>query len=123
MFPYRYAETIKTPGLCLDELSGFSERMDNGLKKAIVRHGVMAQLASTRWGLEAGVLRSTHLALIASLIQYGLVVFGGHAYERLMGRLDIQIANIAARRITGAHRSARLEVLMPTAGLASARNM
>ena len=62
----------------------------------------MAQLASLNWGLEVGVLRSTHLALVTSLIQYGLVTFGSHIYEKQLDRLDTQVINVAARRITGA---------------------
>ena len=102
---------------------GFTEHVNNILNRALVRHGVMAQLASTEWGLEAGVLRSTHIALVTSLIQYGLTTLGGHIYEEQPDRLDAQIVNIAARRITGVHRSARLEVLRLTAGLTSVRNM
>ena len=83
----------------------------------------MAQLASLNWGLEVGVLRSTHLALVTSLIQYGLVTFGSHIYEKQLDRLDTQVINVAARRITGVHRSARLEVLRLTAGVTSVRNM
>ena len=121
--PYKYMKTIKLLGLQLDERLGFATHLAGILQKAIVRHGIMAQLASTTWGLEAGVLRSTHIALITSLIRYGFTTYGGHIYEKLMDRLDVQVSNIAARRITGVHKSARLEVLMPTAGLISARNM
>ena len=52
-----------------------NERALKITRKAIVRRGVMAQLASVTWGLEVGVLRSTHLALITGLIQYGCNVW------------------------------------------------
>ena len=121
--PYEYSSSIKILGLVLDENLGFAEHTANVLKRAIARHGVMAQPASTGWGIEAGVLRSTHIALITSLIRYGFATYGGYMYEKCMDRLDTQVANIAARRVAGAHRSARLEILTPTAGLMSARNM
>ena len=83
----------------------------------------MAQLASSAWGLESGVLRSTHMALKTSRIRYGFATYGGYVNEKQMDRPDTQIATVAARRITGAHRTARLEVLMPTAGLVSVRDV
>ena len=106
-----------------DETMGVTVHVNNILNRALVRRGVMAQLASTEWGSEAGALRSTHIALMTSLVQYGLTTYGGHMYEKQPDRLDAQIVNIAARRITGARRSAGLEVLRLTAGLTSVRNM
>ena len=89
---------------------------------AKVRPGFMAQLAPTAWGLEAGVLRSTHMALITSRTRYEFATYGGYLFGKWMDRPVSQIANVAARRITGAHRTARLEVRMTTAGLVSVRN-
>ena len=83
----------------------------------------MAQLASSAWGLESGVLRSIHMALKTSRIRYGFATYGGYVNEKQMDRPDTQIATVAARRKTGAHRTARLEVLMPAAGLVPVRNM
>ena len=53
------------------------------LAKPIVRHGKMAQLAARNCGIEASITRSTPMALITSLIRYGLVpLFSGYpAYE------------------------------------------
>ena len=48
---------------------------------------------------------------------------GGSAYEGLLRRLEVQIANIAAGRIVGVSRAARLEILHPVAGVMSPRNL
>ena len=83
----------------------------------------MAQLGTRKWCIEAGVLKRTHNALIACLAGYGFVTSASHAFGKLMNLLDAKPANIAARRMTGVHRSARLEVLMPAAALIYTRNL
>ena len=107
----------------LDEAFGFASHVDNAVQRAMVRHRVMAQLARSLWGLEAGILRSTHAAVITSLVRFGLVVTRSYAYEALIRRLETQDANVAARRTTGVSRAARLEVLRSVADILSARNL
>ena len=63
------------------------------------------------------------MAQITNLILYGFATYGEYLYEKEIDRADTQMANVAARRISGAHRTARLEVLMPTAGLVSVRDV
>ena len=121
--PYNYTESFKILGVLFDSHLGFQQHFHQVIKRASVRHGVMATLAQRRWGLEASILRSTHAALLTSLMTYGLVATGGTAYERCMERLETQQANIAARKITGASKSARLAVLHMTADVLSARNL
>ena len=123
--PLTYSPVIKILGVRLGETLGIAVHVDNSLNRSIVRHEVMAPLASTGWGwgLEAGVSRSTHTALITSLIKYGLVTFGSHLYEKQLDRLEVQMTNIAARRITGVRRSARPDALLRSAGPTSARSM
>ena len=74
-------------------------------------------------GLEAGILRSAHSALLTSLVTYGLAATGGTMYESILDRLGAQQTNITARRITGVARSARLAVLHMVAGIVTARDL
>ena len=83
----------------------------------------MAQLARSKWGLDTGILRSARGALLTSLILYGLVVICSYTYEGLLRRMDTMCANVAARRIVGVSRTARLEVLHPVAGAQSSKNL
>ena len=48
--PYNYQSVIKILGLHLDGKLGFTGYATTMVSKAMVRHGVMAQLASTTWG-------------------------------------------------------------------------
>ena len=97
--------------------------VDDVICRATVRRGAMAQVARSLWGLDVGILRSTHAALITSLISYCLEVVGGTAYVGLLRRLEVQVANSAARRIVGVSRAARLGILHPVAGIRSARKL
>ena len=83
----------------------------------------MATLAKRSLGLEVSILRSTHKALITSLMAYGLTATGGQMYADPLHRMETQHTNIAARRITGISRSSRLEILHITADVISAHNL
>ena len=96
--------------------------MSNVLRKANVRHGVMARLAKSAWGLEAGVLRPTHLALLPSITNYRLGVYSSGAHESVLKKLETLRANVPARRITAIARSARLAAEHMVAGFSSVRN-
>ena len=120
--PYAYTDPLKILGVWWDARLCFAEHIHRVLDRAKVRHGVMARLARSTWGLEVGVLRSTHAALLVSLSGYGLVAVGSGAYERGLHSLEVQLANISARRIVGVGRSARLATLHMTAGVLSAEN-
>ena len=78
---------------------------------------------SSRGARGVGIICSALLALITSLIRYGLVAAGGTVYDTLLCRLGTQNANIAVRRVAGAARSARLEVLRVAAHVTSERNL
>ena len=120
--PFKTVSTIKILGVVFDTGFGFTAHVEGILQKVRLRHGIMARLARSTWGLEAGLLRSTHAALLTSLMGYGLAVVGSGAYEKDLRRLGTQGANVTARRITGISRSARLEVLHAAAGIWSIHN-
>ena len=68
-------------------------------------------------------MRSTHKALLTSLMGYNFAATGGGVlYGTQTNRVDTQLVNIAARRISDAHCSSRLKGLMPIANLTLARN-
>ena len=102
---------------------GFDAQVADVLSRASIRREIMAQLAGRTWGLELSVPRSTHSALITSLVRYGLSVVGSFAYKRLINWLETQVANFAAWRIAGVSRVAKLERLRPVADMLSARNL
>ena len=83
----------------------------------------MVRLAQSFWGLEAGLLWSTHAALLTTLVSYGLAVVGSGAYARELGRTGTLDVNVSTRRITGISRYARLETIHMTAGLWSIHNL
>ena len=120
--PYVYSDPLRILGAPWDGRMCFMDHISGVLDRANVRHGVMARLAHSTWGLEVGVLRATHAALLVSLSGYGLVVYGSGAYEVGLKRLEVQLANVSARRITGIGRSARLAALHMTADVLSVRN-
>ena len=95
--PYTYAASFRILGVALSARMGFEEHVGAVIGRTTTRHGVMAQLARTTYGLEAGLLRSTHKALITSVVVFGLTSVGGFAYEKLIGRLEAQSSNVAAR--------------------------
>ena len=60
------------------------------IQKASKRHGIMASVTQRSWGLEVGILRSAHSALLTSLVTYGLAAIGGTTYEGILDRLEVQ---------------------------------
>ena len=121
--PYQSPASFRILGVQKDATLGGTDHYTQVFQKASKRHGVMAFLAQRRWGLEVGTLSSAHSALLTSLVTYGLAAMGGTMYEGIMERLEVQQTNIAARRITGVSRSARLATLHMVAGVISARNL
>ena len=83
----------------------------------------MARLVRTKWELEECVLRPTHVAILTSLVTYGRVTICSPAYLRGFRRLGTLDNNMSARRITGASRSARLQVLHAAVGIRSGGNL
>ena len=113
--PYEWAQFMVILGLVWDQQLNFSEHVRRLVARANLRNGIMARLARCNWGLDAGITRSTSKALIFSLCRYGLTVFGAGLHHADFARLDTRIANIAARRILGVSRSARLAILHASA--------
>ena len=84
---------------------------------------MLACLAGSIWGMEAGVLRTTGKSFLVSLARFGSTLVGSGAYARTARLLDTRLINIAAQRITGVGTSARRPILNMMAGLTSAPNL
>ena len=127
---YVYPDPLTRLGVKWDSRLCFMDHISGILTRAGVRHAVMARLVRSSWGLEVGVLRTTHAAPLVSLTGYGLVTvnvvglvkMGSGAYELGIRRLKAQLANISARQILGIGRPARLAALHMSAGVVSVRN-
>ena len=74
--PYVYSDPLRILGVLWDGRLSFMDHIKGALDRAGERHGVMARLARSTWGLEVGVLRSTHAAPLTSLSGYGLALVG-----------------------------------------------
>ena len=87
------------------------EHFKNIATIASVRRSLLNRAASCHWGLEVGAHQITHDAVIKSLLRYALAVTGSAFPPDLVRRVNAQIINIAARRIGGVRRNARIESL------------
>ena len=74
--PYTYTSVFRVLGVTFDERLCFADHVAGVLRRVLIRQGVLAQLVHRTWRLAVAVIRSTHSALITSLIRYGLVVTG-----------------------------------------------
>ena len=108
--------------MLVDGKISFAQDIGGVQQKAGLRHGIMARLARSTWGLETGLFRATHSTLLTSLMRYGMRVVDSGAREKASGEMGARSINVSARRITGISRSARLEVLFMAAGSWSVQN-
>ena len=121
--PFEWRDKIRVLGVLLDPLLTYTDHIQSLIRRARVRHSVMTSLSRSNWGLETGILRATHNALLVSLTRYGFVTVGSGAYESDMKTLETRHTNLAARRVLGLGTTARLETLFATADLLSAHNL
>ena len=93
------------------------------MSKAQLRQGILNKVSGTKWGLDIGVLRISYDAIIGSLLRFALVPVGSSIPGDLFWSMETNITNVAARKITGLPRSARVESLHFLAGIHSFRNL
>ena len=122
-YPYPLAENIRVLGVLLDRHMQLDAQVESLLAKAQVRQGILKKVAGSKWGLEVGILSMTHDALINSLLRYALAIMGAHLPQDLLQKIDTCITNVAARKIIGVDRTARIETLHFVAGTQTFRNM
>ena len=121
--PFEWKETIRILGVLFDPLLAFRQHVQGLLSRARVRRSIMVSLSRSNWGLETGIPRTTHDALLVGLTRYGLVTVGSGIYETDFKALETRHTNIAARRVLDLGPTARLETLFSTADLISAHNL
>ena len=99
--PFEWSEAIGVLGATFDPLLTFRKHVGGLMRRARIRHNIMSSVAKTNWGLETGILRATHSALLVSLTRYGLATVGTSAYERGLKRVGTRHANLSVRRVLG----------------------
>ena len=92
------------------------------ISRSNVRNAVLARLVKSTSGAEAGVMRSSSVALIVCLCAFWITTVGSGVPSRDMGLLGTRFMNIAAHRIEGAGKAARLAALRAPAGHLSLAN-
>ena len=97
--------------MTIDTHFTLDEHFKSVITKASVRQSILAKVANYHWGLEAGLLHITHNAVIGSILRYALVMTGSAMPPDLIKKMNTQIINIAARRVSGVSRTARIECL------------
>ena len=120
--PYQRAAQARVLGVILGGQFGFRQQVAGVLRRSGIPHGLEAGQARSILGLEAGILRTAHAALLTHLATYGLTVGRYGAYEAEFACVGTLGTNVSARRITGISRSARLEMLHMAEGIWSFRN-
>lgn len=106
---YSWSEDIRILELTLDPLFAFEARSESLIDGARLRHGYLATVASSNYGLDTGVLRATRNALLAGLTRYGFVTTRYRVRGQALRVLETRDTNVAARRVVGRGMSARLE--------------
>ena len=100
-YPFPASENLKVLGVSICTHYTLDEHFKSIITKASV----------FRWGLEAGLLRITQNAAIGIILRYTLVVTGSATPPDLVKKMNTQIINIAARKVRGVSRTARIECL------------
>ena len=120
--PYIWTERMGISGVYSDPLLAFSAHLASLPSRVRIRRSVLARLSRSNWGLETGVLRSTHSALLVSLAGCGLVTVGSSMYEGGFRQRDTRRINIAARLVVELGVSARIEALFSAADFLTPAN-
>lgn len=107
-------KTFKFLGIWLDERVTWSIHIDKVVDKCKKVLNVMRCLAGTKWGADKAALRNVYTALIRSVIEYGLIVYGSAAYSSLQ-KLD-RVQAQALRICCGAVRSTPVLALQVEVG-------
>ena len=113
---------MRVLGVTFDYRFGFRKYICGLVERPKIRMGILTEVAGSTWGARVGVLRLTGKTLLVGLVGYRLVTFGSSAYDPDLMQIGTCIINPTAPRVVGPGRSARLPVLLATAGLRSVQN-
>ena len=114
---------LRIIGVPFDDKYCFDQQTSGVLDRAKLRHGIVARLARSTWGLEISLLPTSHAALLRSLVRSALVTTGSGSYPRCLRKLEPQHANILASRVVAISRSATLLALHVCADVRLVRNL
>ena len=98
--PYKWQYSFKLLGIILDCHWAFEEHVKEMSNKVAKRLSVISRVASTAWGLECRVLSISAHALLGSVINYGLAVYGTHCSIIQAEKIDSAVLNKVSRKIT-----------------------
>ena len=104
-------ETEKILAVKIDSQFTLDEHSKSIIIKAAVGQFVLAKVANCHWALDVGTTHIAHNAVIDSLLRYALTATGSVFPPDLVGRVNTQIINTAARKIGGVSRTTRMENL------------
>ena len=85
-------------GVTLDRSLTYRKHTENVRDKVMSRCNIISKLAGTDWGAPAPVLRTSAIALVYSVAEYCVPVWGRCAHVQ---HIDTQL-NIAMRTVSGA---------------------
>ena len=105
------SENLKVLGVTIDTHFALDAHFNSVTTRAVACQRILAKVANYRWGLEAGLLHITHNAVIGSILRYALAMTGSVMPPDLVKKMKTQIINIAARKVSGVSRTARIECL------------
>ena len=108
--PYAWKYSFKLLGIILD-CHWISEEHSREMRlKASKRLSVLRRVANSMWGFGSGILSVTSHALIGSVVNYGLAVYGAHCSQQQADKVESALLHKAARKITGTSATVRREM-------------
>ena len=85
------------------------EHFKSIISKAAAGQSILAKVADSHWGLEVSTMHITHDAVMNSLLCYALAITGSVFPPDLVWLVNTQVINVAARKVGGVSRTARIE--------------
>ena len=99
---------MKVLGVHFDPRMALGGHFASSTRRTPGWQGVLANPARTKGGLDTGIWRMTYTAVVTSLLRHGLVVAGRWLPPDLAVRLETPPTNVAASRVGGMDKSARI---------------
>ena len=101
-------------GVTLDSSLGYKQHIQNTKMKVATRNYLLTKLATSKWGANLNIIRTTALALSYSTAEYAVPVWARSAYPK---NLDAEL-NQACRSVTGCLEPTNVEDLYLLLGIA-----
>ena len=115
-FPKKASAAINILGVTIDMHSAPDEHDRDVFAKAQIGQGILSEFAGRRRGLEVGILKTSHDAVIRCLLRYALAATSpSYPPDPIRGG-NTRKVNVAVRRLVRASRGARIGSLHSTDG-------